>query len=207
MKELEKTKRISISAILFLLVIVIGLLTFRKPQFSFSNSSAKTLEVVTNSNHQISLDDFKNLDPSTYKLIDIRTNFDFSKGHLDNAINIPISQILEAMSNGSFSDAEPTEKTVIIYGEHPQDADAAWMLLFQMGYEQIKILSIRTYYENRQFHVKNVDVGKPSCDFAETMRKASIQKIKKVEAKPAPAPKKKVITQPKKKKKMPEGGC
>ncbi len=207
MKELEKTKRISISAILFLLVIVIGVLTFRKPQFSFSNSSVNTLEVVTTSSHVISLDEFKNSDPSSYTLIDIRTNFDFSKGHLDNAINIPISQILQAVNNGTFSDAESTENTVILYGEHPQDADAAWMLLFQMGYEQIKILTIRTYYENRQFHVQNVEVGKPAYDFAEKMKKASVQKIKKVEAKPAPAPKKKVITQPKKKKKMPEGGC
>ena len=49
---------------------------------------------------------------------------------------------------------------------------------------------------------------KPLFDFAQTMKNASIQPIKKITAKTKPKPaKKKVITKPKKKKKMPEGGC
>jgi len=80
MKELEKTRRISISAVLFLLVIIISLLTFKKPEFIFTNSSEKTLEFVNDHSHIMPLTDFQKLDTDSYMLIDVRSNFDYSKG-------------------------------------------------------------------------------------------------------------------------------
>jgi len=80
--------------------------------------------------------------------------------------------------------------------------------LFQLGYEQQNLLSIQSYYDNKQFHIAILEVEKPLFDFSETMKKASIQTVLKVAPKKKPQPKKKkVITKPKKKKKMPEGGC
>ena len=208
MKELEKTRRISISAVLFLLVIIISLLTFKKPEFNFVNSSEKTLTFVANQSHILSLIDFKKMDAADYLLIDVRSNFDYSKGHLENSLNIPKSQLLDPESTSIIQEAVSNNKPMIVYGENPETANAACMLLYQLGYEQLKLLSILSFYDNKQFQIRSFDVEKPLFDFAQTMKEASIQPIKKITVKTKPKPvKKKVITKPKKKKKMPEGGC
>ena len=208
MKELEKTRRISISAVLFLLVIVIGLLTFKKPAYIFTNSSEKTLEFVKNQNHLISFSDLEKLDRESYLLIDVRSNFDYSKGHLENATNIPKSQLLGSESMKIFETGISTGKTIILYGINPETSNSACMLLYQLGYEQIKLLSIESFYDDKGFNIASIQVEKPLFNFSETMAQAKIQTIKKVSPKKSPPPaKKKVITKPKKKKKMPEGGC
>lgn len=208
MKELEKTRRISISAVLFLLVVIISLLTFKKPEFNFVNSSVKTLEFVANHKYLLSLTDFQELDKDSYLLIDIRSSFDYSKGHMENAVNIPNSQLLEPMATKIFKDAVSAKKTMILYGENPEKANSSCILLYQLGYEPLKLLSINSYYENKEFHITGLEVEKPLFDYAQTMKKASIQPIKKIAPAKKPTPvKKKVVTKPKKKKKMPEGGC
>ena len=206
MKELEKTKRISISAVLFLLVVVISLLTFKKPEFNFVNSSKSTLEFVDNHSHVISLAEFQQLDTASYLLIDVRSNFDYAKGHISHAINIPKSQILDQESIRVIQTAVSGNKPLIVYGENPETANTASLLLFQLGYEQLKLLSIQSYYDNKQFHIAALEVEKPKFDYSETMKEASIQHVQKIAPKTKPA-KKKVITQPKKKKRAPEGGC
>ena len=109
MKELEKTRRISISAVLFLLVIIISVLTFKKPEFNFTNSSEKTLEFVANHSHILSFTDFLELDKDSYLLIDVRSSFDYSKGHMENAVNIPKSQLLDPIATNIFKDAVSTD--------------------------------------------------------------------------------------------------
>ena len=208
MKELEKTRRISISAVLFLLVIVIGLLTFKKPTYNFINSSEKTLEFVKDQSHVMSLTDMQKLDAESYLLIDVRSNFDYTKGHMKGAVNIPKSQLLESKSKEIIDAAIKNNEPLILYGENPETANAACMLLFQLGYEQIKLLSIDSSYDDKEFQIKNINIETPLFDYSDTMEKSKIQTIKKVTPKTRPQPtKKKVITKPKKKKKMPEGGC
>jgi len=44
MKELEKTKRISIAATLFILAVIIGLLTYKRPKNIYAINTKDTLE-------------------------------------------------------------------------------------------------------------------------------------------------------------------
>ena len=180
MKELEKTKRISISAILFLLVIIIILLTFKKPEFNFVNSSEKTLEFVTNHSHILALKDFQELDKDSYLLVDVRSSFDYSKGHMENAVNIPKSQLLDPIATKICKDAVSEGKTMILYGENPETANSPCMLLYQLGYEELKLLSVQSYYKNKEFHIAGLEVEKPLFDYAQTMKKASIPPVKKL---------------------------
>ena len=207
MKELEKTKRISISAVLFLLVVVISLLTFKQPQFNFTNNTAKTLEFIDKDSYRLTWDEFEQIDSKNFIIVDVRSNFDFAKAHINNAVNIPLSQLLDKKSIALIEKSD-LEHPAIIYGKNPEEANAALMLLYQLGHENLKLLSVETYYDDRQFHVKNIEIGKSKLDFAQAMEKARIQPIKKVIVKPlTTTKKKKVVVQPKKKKKMPEGGC
>lgn len=207
MKELERTKRISVSAVLFLLVIVIALLTFRRPQFNFVTTAEKTLETLVDQSQLLSFATFKTLDTTSYLLVDVRNNFDYSKGHAKGAINIASSQFLEEPFINLISQTLIENKTVILYGESPDDANNMWMLLYQLGHQNIRVLSVASLYQDDLFSLKAIEVEKASLNYAMDMEKAKKQVIIKAKAKPVPPPKKKVITQPKKKKRMPEGGC
>jgi rhodanese-related sulfurtransferase len=206
MKELEKTKRISFSAVLFLVVIVIALLTFKRPQFNFVTTAEKTLETLVNQNQVLSFAAFKTLDTATYLLVDVRNNFDYSKGHAKGAINIASSQFLEKPFIDQISQTLKENKTVILYGESPDSANNVWMLLYQLGHQNIRVLSVASSYHNDLFSLNQIEVEKASLDYAIDMEKAKKQVIIKAKIKPVPR-KKKVITKPKKKKRAPEGGC
>jgi rhodanese-related sulfurtransferase len=208
MKELEKTKRISISAVLFLLVIVIALLTYKRPKFNFVTSAEKTLEAIIDQHQLLSMTDFKAMEASSYLLVDVRNNFEFSKGHINGAVNIATSQFLENESIDLIANTLDNGKSVILYGETPDEANNAWILLYQLGYSNMNVLSINTAYDRDNFSVKSVEVEKPALNYAVTMQKAKVRPVKtvKVMVNPVPEPKKKVVTKPKKKK-APEGGC
>ena len=98
MKELERTKRISISAVLFLLIILVGFLTFKKPQFVFEKNSASTLEKIIKKDYILSLSDLDKLEASQYAVIDIRSNYEYEKGHLKDAVNISAHDVFSKSS-------------------------------------------------------------------------------------------------------------
>ena len=203
MKELERTKRVSISAVLFLLVVVIAVLTFKKPEYIFEKSAEETLEKIVEKDYIISQNDLENMDASNYEIIDIRSNYEYAKGHMDNAINISSHDIFEKESNSFLKELSKTEKTAILYGDHPDSANSAWMLLYQLGYENVKVLSVETSFVNNQFQIKNVDIEKPAVNYAKVLDSLMDDKPTVVTVKKP----KKVITAPKKKKRVPEGGC
>lgn len=209
MKELEKTKRISISAVLFLLVILIAVLTFKKPTYVFANNSETTLNEIVSNNYIITLEQLKAMDTDQYILVDIRSNFEYAKGHLDSAVNISTHQILESNNIDFFDNLKNNNKIASLYGKNPEEVNSAWMLLYQLGYNNVKILCIETNYIDNQFEVKNYSLEKPSLNYAQTMKAAkkttTIADTKSNDTK-IEAPKKVIITK-KKKKRVPEGGC
>ncbi|MCK5678288.1 MAG: rhodanese-like domain-containing protein [Flavobacteriaceae bacterium] len=208
MKELERTKRISISAVLFLLIILIGVITFKKPKYVFEKDTATTLQKIIEKDHFISLKEFKSIDPTQYILLDVRSNFEYTKGHLKDAINISTHQTFSDGSTKLLRSLKNGNKTIIVYGENPDNADSAWMLLYQLGYENVKILCIETKYTDGKFQVKNYDLEKPSVNYAQIMQKAQSSSGNTNETKKSEKTNsKRVIPRPKKKKRVAEGGC
>jgi rhodanese-related sulfurtransferase len=205
MKELEKTKRISIASVLFILVVLIGLLTYKRPVHMYTINSKTTLENITTDNYLISLKDIENKE---YVLIDTRNEFEFQKGHLNKAINIYAPEILNEENASIFNKLLEENKTVVLYSTNPNDVVAPFMVLYQLGFKNLKIASIYNSYNQNKLITENIDVEKSVADINafinESIKKAAIQ------TKPKPvvkAPPKKVIPI-KKKKKMPvEGGC
>jgi rhodanese-related sulfurtransferase len=204
MKELERTKRISISAVLFLLVILIGFLTFKRPQYIFEKNTVSTLEKIVLKDYVISLSEFESLEASQYSLIDIRSNYEYEKGHFKGAVNISTHEVFNDRSMELLDQLDKEGKTIILYGEQPDKANNAWMLLYQMGYENAKVLCVETDFVDKIFHVKSVPLEKPSVNFAQVMDSAKTDQSVSIKKE---KPKKKVITVQKKKKRVPEGGC
>jgi len=203
MKELEKTKRISISAVLFILVVVIGFLSFEKPKNVFSKDIGLTLDHISKKDYLINktyldtISSFKDI-----SFIDVRSPFEFSKGHLKNAINIYTPNLLEEENKSVLNELVNENKTIVLYGDTPNNVNGPWMLLNQMGFKNIKMLCAKTHLLNNEFVVESYPLEKPNLNYAEFMKKASSVKIKEVVKKP-----KKVVKLVKKKKKAPEGGC
>ncbi len=204
MKELEKTKRISIAAVLFILVVLIGLLTYKRPQYMYAINTKDTLEKITSDNYLITLNDLNNPD---YVLIDVRNQFEFEKGHLKNAINIYTPDILSDENSGLFDELKETNKTVVLYGNNPQEVNAPFLILYQLGYDNIKLLAIDNSYLKNKLITKNNDIEKSEADITtfinESRENASIEeKVEDIIKAP-----KRVITVQKRKKKPAEGGC
>lgn len=203
MKELEKTKRISIATVLFILVVLIAVLSYKRPRHIYSINAQHTLEKIVSADYFVSLNDINN---SEHILIDIRNQFDFEKGHLENAINIYAPEFLNEQNTEVFNELKEDSKTLILYGNNPNDALGPYMLLYQLGYTNLKILTVENSYSQNKLITKNVEIEGSVADIntfiSESVKKAAIKPKPIIKAKP-----KKVIPVKKKKKKAPEGGC
>ena len=204
MKELEKTKRISIAAVIFILAVIIGLLTYKKPKNTYAINTKTTLEKITSENYLVALNELNNPD---YVLIDIRNQYDFDKGHIENAINVYAAEILSEDNIKVFEELKENNKTAVLYGNNPQEPNAPFLILYQLGYENIKLLAIENSYLQNKLITKNSEIEKSEADVSafinESIKKANTVETVKVVA----APPKKVITIEKKKKAPAEGGC
>jgi len=204
MKELEKTKRISIASTLFILAVLIGLLTYKRPKHIYAFNTQKTLEKITNNNFLVSLE---NLNTPEYIQIDVRSPIEFEKGHLEDAINIHTPEILNETNSAFFKELKETNKTAILYGNSPEEANVPFLLLYQLGYDNIKLLTITNSYSQNKLISKNCDIEMPENDIRafinESVKKSNIKVTTKKRIQPA----KKIITVQKKNKKIPEGGC
>jgi len=206
MKELEKTKRISIAVTLFILVVLIGVLSFKRPKNLYYFNTAETLQQLASEDLFISLTDISNPD---YVLVDVRKSYDFDRGHLENAVNISSSDILEESNINVFKELQTNNKTVVLYGKNPEEAIAPFMILYQLGYTNLKVLPIENSYNQNSLETKLVEVEKYDNDIktfiAESVKKATELSVQKVI--PPPPPPRKIITVEKKKKAPAEGGC
>ncbi|MBI9042040.1 rhodanese-like domain-containing protein [Lutibacter sp.] len=205
MKELEKTKRISIAAVITILVVLIAVLSYKKPKHLYTNNTKSTLENITNNNYFVTLEE---LNGENLALIDVRNQFEFEKGHIENAINIYTPEILNDYNTNLLNNLKTENKTIILYGSNTNDVTIPFLMLNQLGYTNIKMAAIENSYYQNKLISKNDTIEKSYADIKgfieESIKKASI------EPKPIPvkivAPKK-VITVQKKKKKPAEGGC
>ena len=205
MKELEKVKRISIASTLFILAILIGVLTFERPKNMYALNTKGTLKNLTTNAYMVSMD---GINKPEVVLIDVRSQYEYEKGHLVDAINIPTAEILSEENQGVLNELKDTNKTVVIYGKTPEEANIPFLMLSQLGFDNVKLLSVNIGYLQNKLITNTADVEKPVADvkaFIEESMK-NLKSASTVVEKIQPAPKK-VITVQKKKKKPVEGGC
>ena len=208
MEELKRTRRITIGVFAFIAVIIIGLATLKKPKdiYQFSpqqmNEELKLIYQVTPENATKMLKDTIN-----NVFVDVRSIYDFEKGRIGNAVNIPIPMFLNDDNKKLFNQWKKDSVTVVFYGNDQLQANAPWMLMYQLGYTNTRVLLGGKNYldkqiaglltENSTFEMEN-----PAVDFKAILAKGRTGS----ETATTVAPKKKVVVR-KKKKKAAEGGC
>lgn len=204
MKELEKVKQISISSVLFILAVIIGLLIHERPENPYAMNSKKTLENLVNTDYIFSLNQLQN---SNVTLVDVRTPHEFEKGHLDNAINIPTPDILKEENLTFFREMKDSSKQTVLYGKDLEEANLPFLMLYQLGYDNLRILSVDNSFMQNNLVTKERDVEKPVADIKAFIEKSVKDAEVNVEVKKEVPVPKKIIPVIKKKKRPVEGGC
>jgi rhodanese-related sulfurtransferase len=202
MKELEKTKRISIGAVLFILVVIIALLTYERPKHYYKVNTEVTLSKLLTEDYFVALNEVKNED---FVLIDVRNSYDYDNGHIENAINIHTPELLSDNSTNIFEEIKNNNDFAVLYGNNPTEANSAFMILYQLGYDNVKILLVNNNYSQNKLITESAAIGTSIADINAFIKES--QKNANVIPSPEKKIKKKVITVKKKKKKVAEGGC
>ncbi len=211
MKELTRTKRLTYVTVIVILVIIIGVMSTKQPRLVYQLTPEESLWAVLSLEDEIFPEDvasvFEYEDPG-YVVVDIRNPYEYYKGHLQTAVNIPVPDLLSEDNMRFFKQLEQDSMTVILYGQDQLEANGPWMVLKQLGFDNIKVmLGGYGYYTTSSLDIYDMPdipeylVEEPKYDFAEISSQNNV--IEATESKPA----QKVTTVRKKKKAAVEGGC
>lgn len=147
--------------------------------------------------------------------IDLRKEDDYLLGRIENAINIPLSELLNNEYKANYDTWLNDSLRVVLYGENELQVNAAWMLMYQLGYTNMRVLLggydyIDRLYLDELAPGESFTMEDPRYDFAGIITKVKIEKEKPREI-PVPVKanvqKKKEVEVVKKVKKPAEGGC
>ena len=136
-----KNRKGLIIVLLPLIVLVILVLIKALDKNQFKTDAKNALELSLDSKNICSIKQFKELISSSEKpgIVDLRSQDDFSKGHLEDAINIPISEIL---NNRKFDSLKSLGNKVILYSDSISKSAEAWTFLTRMGFKDLRILDV-----------------------------------------------------------------
>ena len=210
MDELNKTNRLTIAVVAFAIVIIIGMITFRRPEVTYKLTPAESLALLNNPALLVTpaqTTGIMNDSAGKYVFIDVRNSIAFGQGHIKNAINIPVRELLSKKSRQIFREIESANQTAILYGETQQQASGPWLMLHQTGFNSVKLFT----GNYAQLNMANADsVTKLLPQLSETplidtaaLKAVSAPKQEKTEIKPAA---KKTVS-PVKKEASSGGGC
>ncbi|HPD64497.1 MAG TPA: rhodanese-like domain-containing protein [Bacteroidia bacterium] len=202
----SKINWILIVVILFIVLIIIGFLTLRKPAFSYKMTSDEIIQKYLKAEDAVSPENLNDLmKKNDFLLVDIRKPSDFVKKHLENAVNVPFADLLSEDYKSLFTD--PRQK--IIYANNESNALQAWMILTQIGYQNLKylkggyyaatcILEADTSFNRKQISDENLlydfsDIGQQTTETGKTTVSSAGKTNNPVPVKP--------------RKSQPSGGC
>ena len=211
-KKIQVSRRYQILA-LVLVLLAGGLLLLPKYKKSEGISPELFVKNALSTERYISTDLLAerliNQDP-TILLIDTRPEAEYNEFALPNAINIPLKDFFNEELNG-FIDQDVYD--VILYSNDNFYSNEAWMIGNRLGYKNLYVLQggLNEWFKTI-INPKYPDETMPQEAFElYSFRKAAGMYfgvgVVKTETQVKPKPKKKVITTPKKKKRVPEGGC
>ncbi len=212
MDELNKTNRLTIIVVAFVLVIVIGLITFRRPDVKYILTPAESLTLLNNPELAITpAQAIAALKDSAGKtiFIDVRNSIDFINGHVKNAINIPVRELFSDQNKKVLRDIEKAGQTVVLYGETEQQANGPWLMLRQTGYKNV-LLFTGTFAQLDVAHSDSLNKLLPQLSETPLIDTAALKLVSSPAAAnntaETPKPVKKVVI-PVKKVKSSGGGC
>jgi len=144
MDELNKTNRLTIIVVAFVLVIVVGLITFRRPDVKYVLTPAESLALLSNPELAITPEQANILlkdSAGKTVFIDVRNSMAFDRNHVKSAINIPVRELFSSKSKKTLREIEKSGQTAVLYGETQQQANGPWLMLRQTGFKNVLLFT------------------------------------------------------------------
>lgn len=125
-------------------IIAIGLITLRKPEFSYILSPGDA--------HTLALDNKHNINPSEvlglsegellqYQFIDLRNTYDIVRGAIPASLSIPRHSLLLSGSWEVLQELNEEGRTIVLYDGDGSTVNGPWFVLSQLGLDKLKILT------------------------------------------------------------------
>lgn len=124
---------LSLLGVAVLIVVLAFLFKPKSPEYQTNANS--TLKLMNDQSGMITVQGV-----AGKQLIDIRSADLFAQGHPQNAMNIPLRQLLEDESIELLNQILRNGKVAVLYGSDELQATAPWLLLQQMGYKNLLLL-------------------------------------------------------------------
>lgn len=145
MKQFIKSNKLWLSLLGLAVVIVFMGFLFRPKTIDFKVSADEAVKLMSEPQMQASITDL-----AGKQLIDIRPAELFAQGHPENTINIPVRNLLDEESLELFDRLLDNGQAAVLYGSDELQTTAPWLLLQQLGYQNIKTIKGR-YTQNNEF--------------------------------------------------------
>jgi len=108
---------------------------FRPKSPEYQTGIDQAVKMIIDPQNQVVISDL-----AGKQLIDIRSAELFAQGHPENAINIPVRNLLDEESIELFDRLQDNGQEAVIFGSDELQATAPCLLLQQMGYTNMKTL-------------------------------------------------------------------
>ncbi len=184
---------------------------------AFVLSAQEVLELATTGAHRVAPAEVEHIIESNnpnYVLVDVRPVVDFERGHLETAINLPAQHLLEEENLSMLSNMDIE---YILYGRDEREANGPWLLLRQLGLQNILVMTGGTEYfraarDSTVTDLPALDDEAACCDYAALLDEARQRYQREMQldepfAEPAPAATPKKIVPKKKYVVEEEEGC
>lgn len=212
MKDNSK-KALVIVALLFVAVLFIGWMSTGSSGLSWEKTPQETINYLMEAEYQILPEDvayYVEFEEPGYVYVDLRNPYEYVKGNIPTSVNIPQTELLEEAALEYFDETAADSLTVVLYSRDEAAATGPWLLLRQLGYNNVKVMKGGwEYYANESLdpydmpEVPKYMVEEPAYDFAAIME---LMESSPVSVTPDDMPEV-VVPQRKKKKNVVEGGC
>ncbi|MCD6200575.1 MAG: hypothetical protein J7K46_02070 [Bacteroidales bacterium] len=193
------------AGILLLLMVIPGFIFSKKPVVYYKLTPQEMLTEAMAKKDVLTPDNIRDIikkGEPLLVLVDLRPPKDYIIGHIDDAVNIPLPDLLEKKY---VSFLHQKDKEVVLYADDEVKACAPWMLLKQLGYQHVKVMLGGYNYYITGKKMPPVVAGKcfdeyPKYDYASYFKEnIRISQPPKVASKLVVPKRKKVAT--------PSGGC
>jgi rhodanese-related sulfurtransferase len=117
------------------IIIVFLAFLFRPKSPEYKTETAQAMKMMIDPQNQVSISNLVGK-----QLIDIRSEELFAQGHPENAINIPVRNLLDKKSLELYDRLLKSRQETVLYGSDELQATAPCLLLQQMGYTNLKTI-------------------------------------------------------------------
>jgi rhodanese-related sulfurtransferase len=145
MIELTKTNRITIGVVVVLAILLLGFIFMKPAKYAFNTTLDKEIKDLKVTEYQMSPQALAQAilkKDAALVLVDVRSPFEFAKGHLPEAQNIYKINLFSDDQIDFFKDLKKGNKTAVLYGASAGEANVPFMILKQMGIDNVKYLNV-----------------------------------------------------------------